>query len=317
MEVLKKGTLDYVGLVSFAAQNVESSRTFISAVQALSAPGPATVIGCRSKLQAQYSALLNGTLAHSMDFDDTHIASALHPGAPVISAAFAQAELEDSQGRVVSGRLYYESLAVGYEIMCRLGVSISATLHRVGFHPTGVLGIYGAAAAAGRIAGLDLGQMEALFGIVGSMASGSMQYLDNGSWNKRIHPGLAAHNALLGVQLAKAGMVGATRSIEGEFGLLSAYGRIHSPDPRVTAGLGTIWESNNTAIKPYASCRLTHAAIDAIYDHRQEATMGRTPKTIEVQFSKKGYMIVGRPSPNNSGQKTLWMHSLVSTIMLR
>lgn len=233
LEVLEKGLLDYIGLVSFGAQNVESSAAFIQAVNALSADGPATVIGSSRSYQAQYAALLNGTFAQYMDCDDTHIESALHPGAPVISAAFAQAQLEASFGRVTSGRALYEALAVGYEIMCRLGNSISGTLHRVGFHPTGVIGVFGAAAAAGRLAGFDKMQLEALLGIVGSMANGSMQYLENGAWNKRFHPGLSAHNALLGVQFVKAGVVGATKAFEGEFGILKAYGR-RGTDTQIT-----------------------------------------------------------------------------------
>lgn len=234
-----------------------------------------------------------------MDCDDTHIGAALHPGAPVISAALAQSELEGSRGQRISGLRFLEALAVGYEIMCRLGICLSATLHRAGFHPTGILGTYGAAAAAGRIARLDGDQMESLFGLVGSMASGSMQYLENGAWNKRLHPGWAAHNALLSVVLVQAGVIGASSSIEGEFGLVQAYGRGQFSLLTIAADLGRVWEAARTSIKPYASCRLTHAAIDATYQLRETSPMDKDLK-IKVRSSKKTHMIVGRPMANKA-----------------
>lgn len=256
LEVLQKGFLDYIGLVSYAVNHVEASGAFLSAVKALSAQGTAPVLGHTSRLQSQYAALLNGTLAHSTGYDDTHIGSALHPGTPVISAALAPVEAEASRGQQLSGRAFFEALADGYEAMCRIGNSISARLHRVGFHPTGVIGAFGAAAAAGRMTGFDTDQVIALFDLMGSMAGGSMQYLDNGAWNKRLHPGLAAHNALLAVELVKSGVVGATQSIEGDFGLLKAYGRADGSDMDIERGLGQVWEARNTAIKPYARCRV-------------------------------------------------------------
>lgn len=304
LEVVLKGILDYIGLVSFAAQNVESSKAFFSAVESLSAPGIATVVGSTSQLQPQYAALLNGALAHSMDCDDTHIGAALHPGAPVISAALAQSESEKRRGVAISGRLFVEAVAVGYEVTCRLGNCLSATLHRAGFHPTGVLGAYGAAAAAGRIAGLNADQMETLFGLTGSVASGSMQYLDNGAWNKRLHPGFAAHHALLNVAMVLAGVVGATASIEGDFGLVKAYGRGKFDLLPITKDLGRVWEASNTAIKPYASCRLTHAAIDAVYKLRKDVHIG-TDMHIQVRSSAKTYMIVGHPAATKVRPKSI------------
>ena len=303
LEHLQKCLLDYIGLVSHASNNIESSAVFTSAANALSGEGTSTVLGQKLRLQPQYAALLNGTFAHSMDYDDTHIESALHPGAPVISSALAQTELEATHNQNINGRAFFEALAVGYEIMCRIGNSISSTLHEVGFHPTGVIGAYGAAAAAGRLAGLDPHQMDSLFGIMGSMASGSMQYLDNGAWNKRLHPGLAAHNALLGVQLVKAGAIGATKSIEGEFGLLKAYGH-RGFDNGIQDRIGKVWEAQKTAIKPYACCRLIHGAIDALYALRRDVPPTREA-LIEVHISKKSLLIVGSSTPNKVNPRNI------------
>ncbi|OQU99154.1 hypothetical protein CLAIMM_04828 [Cladophialophora immunda] len=291
--VLECGLLDYIGLASYAVDHVASSPVFIEAVNNLSATGPGSVLGLSRRYQAQYSALLNGTLVHSMDWDDTNSVASLHPGASAISAALAQAELEMSAaapggGRKVTGREFLTAVAVGYEVTCRLGRSISDVLHRVGFHPTCVAGVFGAAATAGKLAGFDAGQIEHLFGVVGSMASGSLQCFENGGWNKRFHPGIAAHNALLGVQFVKAGMVGAARAIDGKRGLLYAYARLPEPDLHI----------------PYPSCRLTHGPIEAAYELRKhflpdlDSALSLDDTTIEVTVGSKAFQGVGSTAPN-------------------
>ncbi|KIY01720.1 uncharacterized protein Z520_01858 [Fonsecaea multimorphosa CBS 102226] len=302
--VLECGLLDYIGLASYAVEHVASSPVFIEAVNNLSATGPGSVLGLSRRYQAQYSALLNGTLVHSMDWDDTNSVASLHPGASAISAALAQAELEMSAGRKVTGREFLTAVAVGYEVTCRLGRSISDVLHRVGFHPTCVAGVFGASATAGKLAGFDASQIEHLFGVVGSMASGSLQCFENGGWNKRFHPGIAAHNALLGVQFVKAGMVGAARAIDGKRGLLHSYARLSEPDLHIVESLGTFWETSNTAIKPYPSCRLVHGPIEAAYALRKQfpddldLDAALSGKDIEVTIGPKAFHGVGSPAAN-------------------
>jgi len=290
-EIVENGFLDFIGLTAYAAHMIDSSPAFISAVNNMSATGPGSVIGLSRQYQVQYSALLNGTLSHSMDFDDTNSTASLHPGGSAIAASLGQAELEMSHGRRVSVREFYTAVAVGYEVTCRLGRAISDALHRTGWHPTGVAGVFGAAAAAGRLAGFDSTKIQHLFGVVGSMASGSLQCLLTGGWTKRFHPGMAAHNALLGVQFVKAGMVGPLAYIEGRGGLLYAYARL-KPDPTIVEDLGTVWETSNTAIKPYPSCRVIHGAIDAAYALRKERPFTED-MAIDITVGGKAYIGVG------------------------
>jgi 2-methylcitrate dehydratase PrpD len=295
------GFLDFIGLASYAGRHIDTSSVFTDAVNNMSADGPGTVLGLGRTYQTQYSALLNGTFVHSMDWDDTNSVASLHPGASAFAAALAQAEREMADGRVVSGREFYAAVAVGYEVTCRLGRSISDIMHRVGFHPTCVAGVFGAAAAAGKLAGLNADRINNLFGIVGSMASGSLQCFVNGGWNKRFHPGIAAHNALLGVQFAKAGMVGASEAIEGKRGLLMSYGRMSEPDAHIVEQLGSYWETCNTAIKPYPCCRLAHAPIEAAYELRKLfGSPDAIPKdtAIEITVGPKAYGGVGTPAAN-------------------
>jgi 2-methylcitrate dehydratase PrpD len=139
------------------------------------------------------AALLNGALGHSLDFDDTHADSSLHPSAPVVPAAFAVGELTGASGRDV-----LTAIVAGYEVCCRLGNALDPTSHYArGFHPTATAGTYGAAAAAAKLFGLSKDQIIAAFGVSGSQAAGSLQFLVNGAWNKRYQVGAAAMNGVI------------------------------------------------------------------------------------------------------------------------
>ncbi|AEW98235.1 MmgE/PrpD family protein [Streptantibioticus cattleyicolor] len=291
VERLQQCLLDFVGVTALGAREAESSQALRDGVTHLAGrDGGAIVIGQSRRLPTEYAALLNGAHAHSLDFDDTFIGGGLHPGAAVIPAALATAQDTD-----VSGPGFLTAVAVGYETSCRLGAALGQGAYRRGFHPTAIAGVFGAVAAVGRLRGLDAERLEHAFGLAGSMAAGSMQYLANGGWNKRLHPGLAARNALLAVALASAGVIGAAQAIEGDLGLLAGYSA--APEPAaLVAGLGTEWRLTGTGIKPYPSCRLTHGAIDAARRLR-DALSGRPldEGRLTVRISPEAYAIVGAP----------------------
>lgn len=245
VERLEQCVLDMIGNTAFAGARAESSPAFRQAVNALApGSGPGTVIGERRGYLAQYAALLNGAFAHSLDFDDTNLWGALHPGAAVIPAALAVAERVDAPGRA-----FLEGLAAGYEVACRVGAALGPTAYDRGFHITAVAGIFGAAAAGGRLLGWDGHRIANAFGLALSQAAGSMQYLENGSWNKRLHPGFAAHDALVSLALTESGTLGAAQPLEGRYGLLAGYS--NAPRPALLAeNLGRRWAAVETAIKP-------------------------------------------------------------------
>ena len=293
-DLLRDLFLDHVGVAAAAAVRAESTPSVRAAVRCLDpAGGPATAIGEDRGYAPPYAALLNGCYAHSLDFDDTNTAQVGHPGASVIPAAMAEAERLGA-----GGRAFLAALAVGYEVACRVGAALGAESYDRGFHITAVSGIFGAVAAAGRLRGLDAATLAHAFGLAASKAAGSMQYLENGAWNKRLHPGFAAHDALLVTELAAAGVVGAADAIEGRRGLLAGYTGAPHPDA-LTRGLGTEWVLLETAIKPYPSCRLTHAAIDAALAVRERVPAGDRPgATIRVELPPTAMKIVGEPVPN-------------------
>lgn len=284
---LRQCLLDFVGITAFAAAHAESSGPFREAVLALAPrPGPGTVVGEARGYPWPQAALLNGAFAHTLDFDDTNLFGALHPGAPVIAAALALAERDG-----VGGRTFLEALAAGYEVSCRVGGALGQTAYDRGFHPTAVAGIFGAVAAGAKITGAAPAEIVSAFGIALSQAAGSMQYLDNGAWTKRLHPGFAAHDALVSLALARAGVVGAARPLDGRYGLLVGYSNAPRPELLVE-GLGERWTLEETAIKPYPSCRLTHGAVDAVLALRAAAGAGEAV-ALDVRLSPKAFDIVG------------------------
>ena len=209
-------------------------------------------------------------------------------------AAFAVGELVGASGRDV-----LTAIVAGYEVCCRLGKALDPTSHYArGFHPTATAGTYGAAAAAAKLFGLSQRQIIAAFGVSGSQAAGSLQFLVNGAWNKRYQVGAAAMNGVIAATLARNDFVGATESVEGKHGLLVGYSDNAHPDKAV-AGLGKVYETMRIGVKPYPSCRYTHAALDALIAMRREHNL--TPdqiKRVEIGLHRNGITLTATPLPS-------------------
>ena len=284
-------TLDFLGSAIRARREAESTPSVVKMLAALKldSAGEATVFGDSRTWTPAVAALLNGTMGHSLDFDDTHADSSLHPSAPGVPAAFAVGEMVGASGREV-----LTAIVAGYEVCCRLGNALDPTSHYArGFHPTATAGTYGAAAAAGKLFGLSEQQLIYAFGVSGSQAAGSLQFLVNGAWNKRYQVGASAMNGVIAATLAKNDFVGAIESVEGKHGLLVGYTDTPHREKAV-AGLGTTYETMKIGVKPYPSCRYTHAAIDAIIALRREHNL--TPdqvKRVEIGLHRNGITLTG------------------------
>ncbi|MBV9561121.1 MAG: MmgE/PrpD family protein [Bradyrhizobium sp.] len=284
-------TLDFLGSAIRARRDAESTPSLLKMLEslALDGKGQSTVFGDDRTWTPAVAALLNGALGHSLDFDDTHADSSLHPSAPVVPAAFAVGEMVGASGREV-----LTAIVAGYEVCCRLGNALDPTSHYArGFHPTATAGTYGAAAAASKLFKLPAERIEAAFGVAGSQAAGSLQFLVNGAWNKRYQVGAAAMNGVIATTLARNAFVGATESVEGKHGLLVGYTDDPHPDKAV-AGLGSTYETMKIGVKPYPSCRYTHAAIDALIALRREHNI--TPdqiRKVEIGLHRNGITLTG------------------------
>ncbi len=285
--------LDLVGNIVRARHDAESTASFLGAARAMGmANGNVGVFGDTARYTPAGAAFLNGALAHSLDFDDTHAAGSLHPGAPVIPAALAAGEMVGASGAdVLAG------IIAGYEVTCRVALALPAGEHYDrGFHPTATCGAFGAAAAAARVFGLDAAGVEGALGAVLSQCAGSLQFLVNGAWTKRSQVGWAACNGLMAATLVKEGFKGPTEALEGKHGFMRAYAPNPTPE-RAVQDLGEVWELMNTAVKPYPSCRYGHAGIDAALAMRaaNDFKPGEI-KAITLGLPRSGMMLIGAPA---------------------
>jgi 2-methylcitrate dehydratase PrpD len=221
--------------------------------------GPATAIGVHRGLPSADAALINGVTCHALDYDDTHTGAIAHVSVAVVPAALAAAQAAGAPGSDVLA-----ATIAGNEIVTRLGLAVGASFHARGFHPTSVCGVFGATAAAAAVRGLDGSQTVNALGIAGSMASGLLEYLADGSSTKRLHPGWAAHAGIIATSLAAHGATGPATVIEGRFGLYRAFVQGDDADIAAqTADLGQRWETLRIAFKPYPACHYVHASLDA------------------------------------------------------
>jgi 2-methylcitrate dehydratase PrpD len=200
-----------------------------------------------------------------------------------------------------SGKAMVTAFVLGVETATRIGMVARSGFHQVGFHPTGMVGVFGCALAAGRLMGLNEKQLRNAQGIALSMASGSLEFLEDGAWNKRLHPGWAAQAGMTAAALAQQGFVGATRPYEGRFGLFNSYlgkeaGRADLA--LATQGLGQIWELTATAIKPYPACHFTHGCIDAAVALLKEGVDPLRIKSIETLVPEGVFKTVCEPEAN-------------------
>ncbi|MEM7404842.1 MAG: MmgE/PrpD family protein [Pseudomonadota bacterium] len=288
-ERAKQLLLDITGITVRARFDVDSTDPMRAALERLQMRGDSVVIGDTLALSPTAAALLNGAMAHSLDFDDTHAAGSIHSSAPIVPAALAAAQMADANGKDLIA-----AIVAGYEIQIRLSLALVPKDHYDrGFHPTATCGAFGAAAAAGRAMGLDAATIASAFGLAGSAAAGSMQFLSDGAWNKRFHVGHAAANGLMAATLAAEGYQGAGEPIEGKAGFLQAYAPEPQPERAVEA-LGSRWETLSLAVKPYPTCRYSHAALDGLLALRAEHGIDADDVTeIEVGLPEMGWKIIG------------------------
>lgn len=267
--------LDSAG-IALASASFDYSRKTLKAIRGLGGDGEVPVIGMGVSLSPRDAAMMNGFLIHGLDFDDTHMAGVIHPSASAFAAA-----LSAGIHAGASGREMLTAYIAGVEVAARLGAVAKGGFHQVGFHPTGIIGVFGAAMTAGRLFGLNADQLHNALGIALSLASGSLEFLEDGAWNKRFHPGWAAQAGITAAAMAKEGFNGISRPFTGRFGLYNAcLGplAVKCDMALAAAGLGKEWELMKTAIKPYPACHFTHASIDAALALRDG---GASPGQIE------------------------------------
>lgn len=290
--------LDAIG-VALAASRQPFAARMRRGLDALGAidggPGRFTVIGASNGLPLRDAVLLNAAQMHGLDFDDTHIESIIHASCVSLPVALTVGEHLDASG---------EDMLMAYlcamEVAIRLGLAAQGGFHHRGLHATGVVAHFAAAVGAGRLFGLDVPEVAAAQGIVGSTATASQEFLRAGGWNKRLHPGWGAVAGITAAQLARHGFEAPPRPYEGQFGL---FRTLVGTEPTafdlalVTEGLGTRWETARTAVKPFPSCHATHAPADcALLLRARHGIDLRQIERIVVRIHEIGLPIVAEPA---------------------
>jgi 2-methylcitrate dehydratase PrpD len=235
--------------------------------------GDATVVGTPRTASAPTAILVNGTLAHGLDYDDTHAVSITHASAVILPTVLAITE-----SRELDGRTAIAAAVAGYEAITRIGMAAPGLFHARGWHATSVCGAFAAALAAGACERLDARRLTAALGLAGSFASGVMEHLEDGSWVKRLHPGWAGHAGALATALARGGVPGPATILEGRFGLYRTFLNL-APDVGPFETLGREWEILRVGYKPYPCCHLNHAYLDCALELR--GAPGVSVETIE------------------------------------
>jgi 2-methylcitrate dehydratase PrpD len=253
--------VNWLGCAVGGARHETVDRALAAALP-FSGPARAQVIGRSERVDELHAALLNGISSHVLDYDDTHLKTIIHPAGPVASAILAVAET-----RAVSGRDFLTALIAGIEVECRIGNSVYPDHYDRGWHITGTAGVFGAAAATGRLLGLTPLQMTWAFGIAATQSSGFREMF--GTMCKSFHPGRAAQNGAMAAFLAKANFDSSLRAIEAPRGWANVLST-KQDYAEIVDGLGTRWEAGLNTYKPFACGIVIHPAIDGCQQLRDK-----------------------------------------------
>jgi 2-methylcitrate dehydratase PrpD len=285
--------IDSLG-VAYAALQDPFAATVLQAGRELGRDGLCTGIGSAECLRPRDAALVNATLMHGLDFDDTHIKAMVHSSVVSLPTAFAIAE-----DRGLSGADLLDAFIVASEAAIRLGLATVGLFPGRGFHATGVIGHFAASLAAGRLMRLSERELIAAQGIAGSTAAGILAYLDDGAWTKRLHPGWAAVGGITAAELARAGFIGPTRVYEGRFGLFETHlgeSATKVESNVVAEGLGQTWHIVDVSPKPYPICHLSHGCAEAAIEMARRTNL-QAADVVEVTalIPAEAMSLVGEP----------------------
>lgn len=290
--------LDALGIAYASTQFDFAQRSFAAAAElsAMEGAGASAVFGFSTRLKLRDAVLLNGILVHGLDYDDTHVPGVIHATSSSFPLALG---LAAQLGR--SGRDLLTAYVLGVEISSRLAAVAKGGFHQVGFHPTGLIGTFGCILAAGYLHGMNAAQMTMAQGIGLSVAAGSLEFLEDGSWTKRMHPGWAGVAAITASALARHGFVGPQGAFEGRFGLFPSHLGSHAAQcdyGLATQGLGKEWEIDQIAVKPFPACHFTHGCADSAIAIRNQGVKAADIQHVRAKIAQEVVKTVCEPVAN-------------------
>jgi 2-methylcitrate dehydratase PrpD len=300
----RRRVTDIIG-IALAASGMEPARIVGEVIEGWGGEERASAIGRSSRYPTASAALLNGTLAHALDFDDTHLPSVLHPSATVVPAALAAAEAAGA-----SGRDLLAAVAAGDELVVRVGMAgydpdlRNSVFFEKGLHATSIAGTMGAALASAMVYGLGEGEIGHAVAISASMGAGIIEANRTGGTVKRVHCGWAAHAGITATELAARGLTGPPTVFEGRFGFLQAYLDDRADAEALTRGLGKDWELTRIFFKPYPANHFTHAGIDAAIKLREEGLEIEEIEVIELGVATAVLRTIVQPEEEKARPQT-------------
>jgi 2-methylcitrate dehydratase PrpD len=311
-EVRAEGVRTFVNWLGCAVGGArhETVDRALEAVRMFSGPQRAQVIGRTDRLDELHAALINGISSHVLDYDDTHLKTIIHPAGPVASAILAV-----SESRRISGRDFLTALIVGIEVECRIGNSVYPDHYDRGWHITGTAGVFGAAAATGRLLGLNHQQMTWAFGIAATQASGLREMF--GTMCKSFHPGRAAQNGAMAAFLAKTGFDSSERAIEAPRGFANVLSTKQDYS-EITEGLGTRWEAALNSYKPFACGIVIHPTIDGCQQIRTRlGSRVEAIASVELRTHPLVLELTGKTAPKTGLEGKFSVYHAAATALLR
>jgi 2-methylcitrate dehydratase PrpD len=287
----RRALLNWVGCAIGASRHDAVERA-IAALGPFAGVPQATVLGRNERFDILHAALLNGMSSHTFDFDDTHLKTIIHPTGPVASALLALAE-----HMPVTGEAFIHAFVLGTEVECRIGNAVYPSHYDVGWHITGTAGVFGAAAAVGRLLGLTEQQLVWALGIAATQASGLREMF--GSMCKPLHVGLAARNGMQAALLARHDFTSAAQPIEGRRGFAHVLAT-ERDFSKITEGLGATWELADNSYKPFACGVVVHPVIDGCVQLRDEHHLTAVAiEAIDLEVHPLVLELTGKKTPHS------------------
>ena len=300
VEVARKCVLDWIG-VTVGAVGQPLVLLLKETIEDMGGRQQASIMGYGTKTTMASAALMNGTMAQTLDYDDAHSGVRTHPSAPLVAAIIAVAEPLG-----LSGRDLITAFVIGCEVMLRVGYALGRTYYERGWHSTSILGRLGSAAGISKVYALDAGQVSMALGLAATQAGGLRDTF--GTMAKPFHSGKAAMDGLIAVMLVKKGFTGPVSILDPEAGFAQVFSPEYEPE-RLLTDLGKDYYTAGISFKPYAACLLVHPVIDALIALRQRMRLNiNSIREIRVSIAPFNLEVVGNPAPEDGMQGKFSLH---------
>ena len=289
--------------VAIASHELEPAKIIEDMLLSLKSQPQATLWGSPNKVQLADAVLYNAVLAHGLDYDDTHARGIVHPSVVAVITALTVGETVKADGKSI-----LEAIVAGWEVIIRLSCATKGRLHTVGYHNTGIFSSFTAACVAAKLMGLSRDVLINAIGLCGSQAAAIQEFLNDGSWVKKIHPGWGCHSAIYALMMAERGFKGPLRVFEGKYGIWNSHIGATDGLEEEFSNLGEAWHTKEINLKLFPVVHSTHANIDLVMSLQKEHNIkAEDIEKIECRIDEHNFNITCQPKEAKYRPKTDYM----------